>query len=79
MKENTDVLNAWAKRGRDQKSDFMLVICDTFDYEQYPKFAMASTLEAVAKAVDGNNMQRVEGCYDLRQPGLVLSLAWLPV
>ena len=44
----------------------MIVICDTYDYEDYPKFVKpGQNAREVAQANNGVNMQRVMEVYDL--------------
>jgi hypothetical protein len=44
----------------------MLVVCDTFSYEDYPVYILPD--QDLNSAIDqySNNMQRVMECYDLR-------------
>ena len=47
----------------------MLVVCDLFDYEDYPVVVMPhEELASVAKRYHGPNMQKVMECYDLSLP-----------
>lgn len=45
----------------------MIVMCDTFDYSDYPMFVMNGTKESVWKKIDSQgSMGRVMEVYDLR-------------
>lgn len=64
-----NVISSWFSEGKRNGATHMLVVCDTFDHEDYPVYC-ASNKEAREKYnyYDGNNMQRVIEVYDLRQP-----------
>ena len=49
------------------QSTHMLVICDTFDYSDYPVFC-ASKVEALARIAQPGAMQRVMEVYNLHMP-----------
>lgn len=57
----------WFGEGVRDKAVYMIVVCDTFDHEDYPVYAMTDTqvLEQFDQH-DGQNMQRVMEVYDLR-------------
>lgn len=45
----------------------MVIVCDTFDYEDYPTFVMPTDdVVKTASEHDGPNMQKVMEVYDLR-------------
>jgi len=60
-----DILE-WLEQGKAQGAAYMLVICDSFDYEDYPVYA-ATQEEAASKGehYSAAPMQRVMECYDL--------------
>lgn len=59
----------WLDRGVHDKHAFMLVVCDTFDWEDYPVYADSLTeLKQKAEEHHGPNMQKVMECYDLSMP-----------
>jgi hypothetical protein len=62
-------LRTWFDAGVQQGARYMIVVCDSYDHEDYPVYA--STDEEVwAKHAeyDGKNMQRIMEVYDLRMP-----------
>jgi len=61
MREPEYVLREWAQR--EPEKPFLLVVCDTFDYEQYPVQCTAEDLASQIEHYDGKNMQRIEGMY----------------
>src|SRR3954466_55134 len=62
-------ISEWFDRGKLDGATHMIVVCDTFDHEDYPCYAKddAEAWE-VYNNHDGLNMQRIMEVYDLRQP-----------
>lgn len=65
---NHEQLHEWFKRGLDQNARYMIVVCDTFDHEDYPVYAKTDA-ECIKEydAHDGKNMQRIMEVYDLKK------------
>jgi hypothetical protein len=42
MATSKEDIKVWIKRGQDQKATHMIVVCDTFDWEDYPVYVSAS-------------------------------------
>ena len=57
-------IEAWFNRGVNQGSTHMIVMVDTFDYEDYPVF-VNSEEEAHQRCANPGNMQRVMEVYNL--------------
>ena len=38
MAANKWMIESWLKREKAAESDYMLVVCDTFDHEDYPVY-----------------------------------------
>ena len=61
-------IKEWFKRGKEKGAIYLLVICDTFDWQDYPVFC--DTIEEAQKArtkyLSGENMQKLMEIYDLR-------------
>jgi CO dehydrogenase nickel-insertion accessory protein CooC1 len=55
----------WFDRGVEEGADYMIVVCDTFDYEDYPVYATAA--EFKEKYESHNGMQRIMEVYDLHR------------
>jgi hypothetical protein len=57
----------WFDEGAKDGATHMIVVCDTFDHDDYPIFCKgaAACLDQYKKH-DGANMQRVMEVYDLR-------------
>ena len=63
------MIAGWFRRGvSEEKADYMIVVCDTFDYEDYPVYVSTDEFWKKHKEFDGNNMQRIMEVYDLKQP-----------
>ncbi len=60
-------ISSWFDQGVKKKATHLIVVCDTFDHEDYPVYA-ANEAEASKKYTEynGPNMQRVMEVYDLR-------------
>ena len=57
-------IDDWFDRGVKQRATHMLVVCDTFDHEDYPVFVMTRA-DCLAKYKSPGEMQRVMEVYDL--------------
>lgn len=61
-------IQGWIKRGQDQGATHMIVVCDTYDWEDYPVYVMPN--EDIHKQIasySGPNMQRVMEVYNLQK------------
>lgn len=59
----------WFQTGLDEGAAYMMVVCDTFDHDDYPVYTNeAEQFWLKYKAVDDQNMQRIMEVYDLRKP-----------
>ncbi len=62
-------IRRWLQRGKEEGHSYMLVVCDTFDHEDYPMYAGdAEQAGRFVSYYDGNNMQRVVEVYNLEIP-----------
>ena len=66
MGTSRDTISEWIHRGIKDKQKWMIVVCDTFSYDDYPVYAK-TTDEFWLKyeKYNGNNMQRIMESYDL--------------
>lgn len=62
-----DDIRCWIQRGIKQGSKFMVVLCDTWDYDDYPCFFNTKE-EALARIANPGLMQRYMESYDLTKP-----------
>jgi len=68
MATTKEDIEKWFKEGKKQKATHLIVVCDTFSYEDYPVYV--SIEENVYKKYGGYNnksMQRVMEVYNLSQ------------
>lgn len=56
----------WKIQGRNQGAKYMISVCDTFSYDDYPVYVMpGESLEERKRKYDGNNMQRINEVVEL--------------
>jgi hypothetical protein len=61
-------LEEWFERGRNQGFTHMIVVCDTFDHEDYPVYVRrGDEVQTVFTKYNGPNMQRVMEVYALHK------------
>lgn len=61
-----DQIHNWLKRGKDLGASHMLVVCDTWDWEDYPVYVMPeNNLPEVANRINRTLVERIMECYDL--------------
>lgn len=59
----------WFEDGKKDKASFMIVMCDTFDHEDYPVYVYAASQFAGVYAEKARApMQRIMEVYDLNKP-----------
>ncbi len=59
-------ISGWFDKGKNEGSTHMLVVCDTFDYEDYPVYVTKlCNVNEVYKNYNGPNMQKVMEVYDI--------------
>ncbi len=59
-------LKRWFTEGVEKKATHMIVVCDTFDYDDYPVYvARGEDVEEKAAKYEGKNMQTVMEIYNL--------------
>ena len=68
MPTSKEEIGEWFDRGVGEKMDFMIVVCDTFDYEDYPAYTTKKDFAEEYAHYDGENMQRIMEVYDLHLP-----------
>ena len=57
-------IKEWFLEGKSQNARYMLVLCDTFDYGDYPSF-FHTAHTCLERKNNPGEMQRVMECYDL--------------
>lgn len=68
MATTKDDIREWLERGLNSEGvTHMLVVCDTFEYEDYPVYITEDQIpQEVYEEYQGQNMQKVMEIYDLR-------------
>jgi hypothetical protein len=62
-------LKRWFDNGVKLKRTHMVVVCDTFDYEDYPVYVgKGEDLQSIIRRTSGPNMTRVMEVYNLTKP-----------
>lgn len=61
-------ISGWFDQGVKDGREFMIIVCDTFDYEDYPVYSSRGRLAEEMRNHDGKNMQRIMEVYDLKKP-----------
>ncbi len=57
--------NEWVANGKAKGATHLIVVCDTFDYEDYPVYVMPSENVEVKKLNYNANMQRIMEIVEL--------------
>jgi hypothetical protein len=66
MSTTKNDIRAWFLRGISSGATHMFVVCDTFDYEDYPVYVMpGEDVHERAKNYQGQNMQRLMEVYNI--------------
>ncbi len=61
-----EVISEWFDRGVEKGATHMLIVCDTFDYDDYPVFvAQNENVLEVEMRYNGRNMQKIMEIYNL--------------
>lgn len=66
MAASREDIRDWLRRGKGKGATHMVVVCDTFDHDDYPVFVMpGEDARKKADEYNGKNMQRVMEVYNL--------------
>jgi hypothetical protein len=64
-----EMIYDWLIEGKRQKATHCIVVCDTFDHEDYPVYvSKKQDVHEQVKKYNGPNMQRVMEVYNLKKP-----------
>jgi hypothetical protein len=68
MGTSKDDIRIWFKEGTFRGATHLIVVCDTYDWEDYPVYAMPEQdAREEASKYDGHNMQKIMEVYNLSQ------------
>lgn len=57
-------IRRWLERGKGHGATHMIVVCDTFDWTDYPVYVKpGQDPQLIRKKYDGKNMQKIMECY----------------
>lgn len=65
MAATREDIEGWFKHGVNIGSRYLVVICDTYDYTDYPEY-FPNEKDAIAKMRYPGELQKVMECYDLQ-------------
>jgi hypothetical protein len=69
MAATKEDISNWFDKGIQNNATHMIVVCDTYDYDDYPVYVEdGENPHEVAKKYDSCNMQRVMEVYSLKKP-----------
>lgn len=69
MPTTRDDIRRWLGTAREQKTTHLIVVCDTFDHEDYPVYVLpGEDVRARYDEYNGKDMQRVMEVYNLSKP-----------
>lgn len=64
MAASREDIASWFDRGAASGARYMIVLCDTYDYDDYPVYCTTAK-HAIERMKDPGSMQKVMECYDL--------------
>lgn len=68
MAASREDISDWFDRGVAEGADHMIVVCDTYDHEDYPVMTKGDAMFWRShREHDGANMQRIMEVYDLHR------------
>lgn len=68
MATTKEDISGWIKNGKEQGATHMIVVCDTFDWEDYPVYVMPNEdVKSKYAHYNGPNMQKVMEVYNLQK------------
>lgn len=66
MATSKETIRRWFQEGISQSATHMIVVCDTFDWDDYPVYVSSKENVREKEAeYDGKNMQKVMEVYNL--------------
>lgn len=68
MGASIEEIKSWFDSGAERKAVYMIVVCDSFDYEDYPVYLMPNDdFYEKHDSIKEENMQRIMEVYDLKK------------
>ena len=67
MATSKEAIRHWLKEGKKNGATHVIIVCDTFDYEDYPVYVEpGQDVRKVAEEFNGKNMQKIMEVYSLK-------------
>jgi hypothetical protein len=68
MAASKEDISGWFDEGVKKKCTHMIVVCDTYDWDDYPVFVTVNeNVKTIYEQYNGKNMQKVMEVYDLKK------------
>ena len=68
MAATREDIERWLYEGKDEKATQMIVVCDTYDWEDYPVYvSVRENVREIYSAYNGKEMQRVVEVYSYKK------------
>ena len=68
MATTREDISRWLQEGKERGATHMIVVCDTFDWEDYPVYVLpGENVREKAAEYDGKEMQKIMEVYSLSQ------------
>ena len=67
MSISKSMIRTWLKREKAAEADYMFIVCDTFDYENYPVYVSKEKFKENYDRYNGRNKQKIIEIYDLHK------------
>jgi len=68
MAASREDVNRWVKTAKDEGYRYIISVCDTFEWEDYPVYIKeGENLEEAKLKYDGVNMQKINEVIDLNK------------
>ena len=68
MAATREDIESWLMEGKKEKATHMIVVCDTYDWEDYPVYvSRRENVREIYSDYNGKEMQRVMEVYSLKK------------
>lgn len=80
MAASKGMIREWLRRGKESGATHVIIVCDTWDYEDYPSYVNpGESVQEKLVTISRTDMQRVMEVYNLSmdiESQLAESIAW---
>ena len=67
MATTKGTIQLWLNRGKSEGYDYMIVVCDTYDFEDYPVYASEENFASEYDRMLKSSMQKIMEVYNLHE------------